>query len=280
MGKNLSKPLREATADDVATAVAAVGPTYGIYAERIQANAVDGDLLASLEEIDFDETLDDLDVCRLHKRVLTKEWRVIMARDQQKQHDRMSESFSSHASWTERTCTCTAFSSSPDPPAAVPLNLNLYLDGQQESSIHVPMDPTGKPEKGEEELMINMATSWKGISDNDDVQVCYRNKTSSPFPSYVESLASGKPLRTATLPSLVNNENRATRGEEMAHLADDVWEFLDSTGCDRPPIHKNDMERVAVIEEMGIKDIPFDDPVGVALKRLVVRSNKHILTFA
>ena len=100
----------------------------------------------------------------------------------------------------------------------------------------------------------------------------------SPFPTPEEIKATGKPPRTAMLP-MFHNENSAT-AQERAHLPENYYATADAMGVDRTPVHKNYIERVAAVEAFELKDIPYDDLVGIALKRLTVRctSLPYLLT--
>jgi hypothetical protein len=90
----------------------------------------------------------------------------------------------------------------------------------------------------------------------------------SPFPMPEEIVTTGKPARTAMLP-VFHNEDCAN-DQERRHLPDDYHALGDAMGVDRTPVHKNDIERVAAVEAFELKEIPFDDPTGVALKRITV----------
>lgn len=92
----------------------------------------------------------------------------------------------------------------------------------------------------------------------------------SVFPSPEEIARTGKPARTAALPIFQNKSH--ARPDEMEHLPDDYWEVIDQLGADRTPIHKGDMERVAFVEEVDLKSVDADDPLGVSLARLAVSS--------
>jgi DNA-directed RNA polymerase subunit N (RpoN/RPB10) len=76
MGNNGSTPLEDVTKDQVAQRVSELGDKFSSYAAAIDENGVDGDLLAGMNEEDFNETLDDLGVTsRLHRRKLLQEFR-------------------------------------------------------------------------------------------------------------------------------------------------------------------------------------------------------------
>lgn len=77
MGAVSSKQLESFTKKDVAMIVASYGEKFQPYAQIIQENGIDGELLASMTEQEFLETLDELDVtARLHRRKLLKEFRA------------------------------------------------------------------------------------------------------------------------------------------------------------------------------------------------------------
>jgi hypothetical protein len=86
-----------------------------------------------------------------------------------------------------------------------------------------------------------------------------------PFPMPDEVAASGKQRRSAHLP--VYNESLATE-EEMAHLPTEYWNMIDSVGGDRTPVYKNDMERVAIVESLGLDKLLPSHPTALALKRI------------
>ena len=76
MGNNGSTPLDDISKDQVVERVSSLGEKFATYAESIDENGVDGDLLAGMNEDDFQETLDDLGVTsRLHRRKLLQEFR-------------------------------------------------------------------------------------------------------------------------------------------------------------------------------------------------------------
>ncbi|CAB9519829.1 Putative serine/threonine-protein kinase/receptor [Seminavis robusta] len=76
MGSDLSVPLDEATKDDVVARVTSLGEKFEGYADAIDENGVDGDLLVGMNEDDFQETMDDLGITsRLHRRKLLQEFR-------------------------------------------------------------------------------------------------------------------------------------------------------------------------------------------------------------
>jgi hypothetical protein len=93
------------------------------------------------------------------------------------------------------------------------------------------------------------------------------DKLGTLYPMPDEIAVSGKSRRSAKLP--FTKENRATE-EEMKHLPLDFYDFVDSIGADRAPIRKDDAERVAALEAMGLKDLPPTSPTAVALKSLSV----------
>jgi hypothetical protein len=93
------------------------------------------------------------------------------------------------------------------------------------------------------------------------------DKLRTLYPMPDEVTASGKPRRSATLP--FTKENRATE-EEMKHLPLDFYDLIDSIGADRAPIRKDDKERVAALEALGLKDLPPTAPTAIALKGLSV----------
>jgi hypothetical protein len=82
-----------------------------------------------------------------------------------------------------------------------------------------------------------------------------------------DEIASGISRRSAKLPFA--KENLATE-EEMKHLPLDFYDYIDSVGADRAPIRKDDAERVAALEAMGLKDLPPTAPTAAALKGLTV----------
>ena len=62
--------------EDVASLVASYGQKYQPYAAHIKGNGVDGELLASMSQEEFLETLNDLNITvRLHRRKLLNEFR-------------------------------------------------------------------------------------------------------------------------------------------------------------------------------------------------------------
>jgi hypothetical protein len=93
------------------------------------------------------------------------------------------------------------------------------------------------------------------------------NKLRILYPMPDEITASGMPRRSANLP--FTKENRATE-EEMKHLPLDFYDLIDSIGADRAPIRKDDAERVAALEALGLKDLPPTAPTAIALKGLSV----------
>jgi hypothetical protein len=56
----------------------------------------------------------------------------------------------------------------------------------------------------------------------------------------------------------------------MKHLPLDFYDYVDSVGADRAPIRKDDAERVAALEALGLKDLPPTAPTAAALKSLTV----------
>jgi hypothetical protein len=79
-----------------------------------------------------------------------------------------------------------------------------------------------------------------------------------------------QPRRTALLPMFHNHDS--ANEQERSHLPDDYFAAADAMGIDRTPVHKDDMERVAVVEGLELHEIQPDDPVGMELKRITVRS--------
>lgn len=79
-----SASLDELSADDVSNFVMGLGGKYKVYGEAITSNAVDGEILASLD-VDNDEeavkeTFECLEITNfLHRRVLVKEWKKAKA---------------------------------------------------------------------------------------------------------------------------------------------------------------------------------------------------------
>jgi hypothetical protein len=83
-----------------------------------------------------------------------------------------------------------------------------------------------------------------------------------------------QPRRTALLP-MFHNQDSANE-QERSHLPDDYFATADAMGVDRTPVHKDDMERVAVVEGLEMQEIQPDDPVGMELKRITVRTRCRI----
>ncbi|CAB9516968.1 expressed unknown protein (Partial), partial [Seminavis robusta] len=75
--KLASSPLEEISLDDISSFVVSLGIKYQGYGDAIVENAVDGELLATLEDdAEVKETLECLEITNfLHQRVLLKEWR-------------------------------------------------------------------------------------------------------------------------------------------------------------------------------------------------------------
>ena len=79
-----SPSLDELSVDDISSFVTGLGAKYEVYGEAIMENAVDGEVLASLDvEKDAEavkETFECLEITNfLHRRVLTKEWKKARA---------------------------------------------------------------------------------------------------------------------------------------------------------------------------------------------------------
>jgi hypothetical protein len=103
------------------------------------------------------------------------------------------------------------------------------------------------------------------------------DRRESWFPLPEELAKRETPRKSSTLPLV--QEVQATP-EEMGHLPDDFYALADSMGADHPPIGKDDMERVAVLESLGLNELMHDHPTGIALKRLVVSSHEFIRNWA
>jgi hypothetical protein len=86
-----------------------------------------------------------------------------------------------------------------------------------------------------------------------------------------------QPRRTALLP-MFHNQDSANE-QERAHLPDDYFAAADAMGIDRTPVHKDDMERVAVVEGLELHEIHPDDPIGMELKRITVRPSCNCLLY-
>jgi class 3 adenylate cyclase len=76
MGSKSSKPLNEYSQDEVAACISSYGGMFAQYAQRIRENGVDGELLATMNEQELHETLDELEVeSRLHRRKFLNEFK-------------------------------------------------------------------------------------------------------------------------------------------------------------------------------------------------------------
>jgi hypothetical protein len=427
MGLGISKPLTELTKEDLAVLLERLGPRFAQYAQVVRENAVDGELLCSLNEVEFAETLEDLHVSRLHQKVLTKEWKALQRKVEACTNDvprdiiislddetstwskeKTKELLAEHPEWTvelvdiqlsdqvqrkifdalsaydlseytssnelegfERIAIkamnqCNALYAGVhliDQDGHVSLSSRAHFGGDRElpastERLHAPKEVSmchaailsgdgdfivktigkgrspfnfsdreskyvGFVTKNKDGLPIGILCAFiDGDDDVDDRKAAImkelaaeveqqlelrrllleRNQNlrrqiehsksqsdivlpafgpvkevskldidrreKSPFPTPDEIKATGKHPRTAMLP-MFHNENSAN-AQEREHLPEDYYATLDTMGADRTPINKNDMERVAAVEAFGLKDIPYDDPTGVALKRLSV----------
>ena len=426
-GISSSQHLEDVTVEALATMLEQLGPKYAAYGTAVRDNAVDGELLDSLDGASLQETLEDLEVSRLHQRVLTKEWLKWKERDRDRQpkdapavaappehpaqrrtsnkdiaraiakdHPEYLLEHSITISEEERRELIEAAASyelteeTPDSELegfdriasrAFELCKALYggvhlieddghfvlgarycsfNDGVQKvkrDRIHAPRELSqcyGAILGNDKDLIINKIDPGKSIlqvqekpseyvayilrtqddkrigvvctiveegGDQEERQAILkelaaeaknqlrvrkallkRTKTLQeqinqlqirkegtvllsygplraitqkdldlrgppPYPMPNEIAASGKPRRTATLPFA--QENRATP-EEMGHLPDDFYAMADTMGADHVPIAKDDMQRIAVLESLGLKELTHDHPTGIALKRLVV----------
>jgi class 3 adenylate cyclase/gamma-glutamylcyclotransferase (GGCT)/AIG2-like uncharacterized protein YtfP len=76
MGATSSRSIDSLSKEEVAALVSSYGEKYQVYSARIVENGVDGELLASLSQEEFQETLDELEItARLHRRKLQNEFK-------------------------------------------------------------------------------------------------------------------------------------------------------------------------------------------------------------
>lgn len=66
--------------------------------------------------------------------------------------------------------------------------------------------------------------------------------------------------------------------DEKVHLASDVNDLVDQLSAPRPPIAKNDMERCAAVEALGMTDIGPEDEIALHLKSMV-KMAKQVFEF-
>jgi len=66
----------------------------------------------------------------------------------------------------------------------------------------------------------------------------------------------------------------ATNPEDLLHLPPDFFDVADGLGMPRPPIGKNDMERVAAVAELGLQNIQPDSEIASQLRNLVAMAGK------
>ena len=97
-------------------------------------------------------------------------------------------------------------------------------------------------------------------------------RRSSVFPTQEEIAASGNKIRTAKLP-IFQDSSLLASDQDMTHLPKNFWDMSDHFECDRTPIRKDDMERVALVEELGLKHISPHHSAGKGLTRLAVSSS-------
>lgn len=424
MGQGSSISLKEVSVEDLALFVEGLGAKYVSYGQSVRDNAVDGALLATLDESSFKETLEDLEVSRLHQRVLTKEWnkwterksrqqvesticapptrRSSTAKDlaralakehpeyvlehsialseEQKQElfeaaasyeltedtpDDQLECFGrtaskalalcraryagvhlldddGHTALASRLCSCndgvevlrtermhaprelsscygailgeeSDFVVRPLDPEKTPLptpedgaqyiaHIIKTPEGKRIGVVCAVVDKDREHDKREERYTIlkelaaeteeqlrlrkvlldrnkmlrDQINELKAMKKDEVVQshgpvraITQQDldRRESWYPMPDELAASGKPRKSSALPLI--QEMRA-KPEEMIHLPDDFYALADAMGADHAPIPRDDMERVAVLESLGLPNLTHDHPTGTALKRLVV----------
>jgi len=92
-----------------------------------------------------------------------------------------------------------------------------------------------------------------------------RDAPPNDYPSPEEVKASGRPRNSSTLPAF--RRSLATE-DDQEHLPPDLFDAVDAAGMPRPPIGKNDMERVAAVEALGLHRMDPDGPCADSLRNL------------
>ena len=68
----------------------------------------------------------------------------------------------------------------------------------------------------------------------------------------------------------------ATEPEDLRHLPLNFFDVADRLGVPRPPIGRNDMERVAAVAELGLQNIQPDSEIASQLRNLVAMAGKML----
>jgi class 3 adenylate cyclase len=234
MGNNGSSPPRieDISTEELSTFIASLGDRYTTYAEAIQANGVDGELLSTMTEDEFQETLDDLGVSsRLHRRKSLQLFR---------------KSLGASGGYPPGTITVTEYSGS-----------RSSSSGSSRSSVGS-WDRRTRPSEDDDDAIL-----LPGKGPLREVLHSEIEHRIQDYPMPDELHATGQ-IRDSHAPPIYSTGLASV--DEQRHLAPDFYKTIDSIpGAHRPPIAPNDMERVAQVCAYGLQDITPDSDIAQTL---------------
>ena len=259
MGADLSKPLEELSKDDLADSIVkALGEKYKGYAQEVKSNAVDGAFLKMLDADEFIETLTDLNVTnRLHQRILTKEWNAAVNYGATKSKKISEDGSCQRVSFQKgRTSTVSLGTASTWSIGRDEMIQDAFTDTvrQHPSFISFSCEDTVSGESCDtnnslwKPRFVRVVSSKESKENPDDIAK-YREISSS-----------------TSLPASIKHASE----DEMKHIPGNFYDVPDSLGVQRTPVASDDMQRVAILEALGLKSLKHDDPTAVSIKQLVV----------